>query len=344
MSVASSAMEPAAAMAYTSPMRRPPTHRFLPAAILLALASATPPASAQARREVVPGPGVELQRDVPYAATDNPRQTLHLLLPRERETEVLPVLVFIHGGAWRKGDKMTGLGQLGRYVSTGKYAGVSVGYRLTDEAQWPAQIHDCKAAVRWIRGNAKRLKLDPERIGVFGTSAGGHLVAMLGTSGGVGALEGELGEHGGLSSSVACVGNFFGPSALLDMSKFPSRIDHDAPDSPESQLVGGPLQKTRAVALQASPITHVSEDDPPMLHIHGTDDQLVPYQQSVALDKALREAGCESALLTVEGGGHGGFGNPEVDARLAAFFGKYLLGEEAEITSEKLPAGKRRRR
>jgi acetyl esterase/lipase len=273
---------------------------------------------------------IKIEPDIPYAGTDNPRQTLTMILPVKRGTKSLPVVVFIHGGGWQNGDKRSGTGQLAKFVESGEYAGVSIGYRLTDEAHWPSQIHDCKAAIRWIRGNAGKYGLDPGHIGVFGTSAGGHLVAMLGTSGDIDELEGQLGTYRKLSSRVNCVGNFFGPSALLEMSRFPSRIDHDAAGSPESKLVGGPLQKTREVALSASPITHVSKDDPPMLCIHGTDDQLVPYNQSVILDQALRKAGCNSTLITVKEGGHGGFNSPEIDKRLVAFFARHLRGITVE--------------
>ena len=283
-------------------------------------------------------PAINIKPDISYAGTDNPRQTLTLLLPETRKRKLLPVVVFIHGGGWQNGDKRSGTRQLTRFVEKGEYAGISIGYRLTNEAHWPAQIHDCKAAIRWIRGNAGEYSLDDEHIGVFGTSAGGHLVAMLGTSGGIDDLEGQLGSYKKFSSNVSCVGNFFGPSALLEMSRFPSRIDHDVAGSPESKLVGGPLQETRKAALSASPITHVTKDDPPMLSIHGTDDQLVPYNQSVILDQALRKAGCDSTLITVKGGGHGGFNNPEIDKRLAAFFSRHLLGSALEVKGGEVEA------
>lgn len=298
------------------------------------------------KREAQPGKNsaaINIKSDIAYAETDNPRQTLNLLLPRTRKAKLLPVVVFIHGGGWQNGDKRSGTRQLTRFVENGEYAGVSIGYRLTNEAHWPAQIHDCKSAIRWIRGNAGKYNLDPDHIGVFGTSAGGHLVAMLGTSGAIDDLEGQLGSYEKFSSNVTCVGNFFGPSALLEMSKFPSRLDHDAAESPESKLVGGPLQETRKVALSASPITHVSKDDPPMLSIHGTDDPLVPYNQSVILDQALREVGCNSTLITVKGGGHGGFNNPEINELLAAFFSRHLLGSALEIKGGEVESFRRER-
>lgn len=287
-------------------------------------------------------PKVELTRDVPYAGNKNPRQSLHLLLPKQRKAgEKLPVVVWIHGGAWRAGDKNSGIGRLRPYVSSGRYIGASIGYRLSDEAQWPAQIHDCKAAVRWLRGNAEKYGIDPERIGVFGSSAGGHLVAMLGTSSGVKKLEGDLGVHDDQSSKVQCVVNFYGPAEMLTMNDHDSTMDHDAPDSPESKLLGGTLQEIKELAREASPITHISKDDPPMLHIHGTADKLVPYPQSVVFDKALRKAGCTTALLTVKDGGHGGFRNPKVDETVQRFFDHHLRGIKADIPSFTLPAGER---
>jgi acetyl esterase/lipase len=126
---------------------------------------------------------IKLIADLSYAGNQNPRQMLDLMLPAKRGAEPLPVVVFIHGGGWRNGSRDRGRRELAPLVSTGNYAGVSIGYRLTDEAQWPSQMHDCKAAIRWIRAHAPAYGFDPARIGVFGTSAGGHLVSVLGTTG-----------------------------------------------------------------------------------------------------------------------------------------------------------------
>ena len=185
---------------------------------------------------------VALHADIPYAGTDNPRQKLDLLLPKQRKTDrPLPVIAFVHGGAWLAGDKRSAHGRLARYVQGGEFAGISIGYRLSQEAIWPAQIHDCKAAIRWIRANAKTHGLDADRIAVWGASAGGHLVAVLGVSGGVEPLEGRLGPHTDRSSRVRCVVDYFGPTDFLKMSAFPTRMDHDGADSPESRLVGGAI-------------------------------------------------------------------------------------------------------
>ena len=295
----------------------------------------------QPRAERNPTPeGVRVQRDVPYAGTDNPRQCVDLILPEKPAGEgPLPVIVWIHGGGWRGGDKRGGTRQLAALVASGNYAGVSVGYRLSDEATWPAQIHDCKAAIRWIRANAKKHNFDAQRIGVWGSSAGGHLVAMLGTSGGVKDLEGDLGDQADRKSTVSCVVDYFGPTELLTMSLYPSRIDHDSPDSPESLLVGGPLKENKQAARSASPLAYVSDDDPPILIVHGTEDQLVPLNQSERLDTALRQAGVDVTFIRVDGGGHGGFDSQELLRRVGQFFDKHLRDVEVEVAATPIRQG-----
>jgi acetyl esterase/lipase len=279
-----------------------------------------------------------LEADIAYAGTDNPRQRLNLLLPMTpKDKRPLPVIVYIHGGAWLGGDRSGGHGRLAGHVAGGEYAGVSVGYRLTREAIWPAQIHDCKAAIRWIRANAKKHNLDPDKIGVMGDSAGGHLVAMLGTSGGVKDLEGNLGPHKDVSSRVQCVVDLFGPSDLPAMKDYPSSLDHDAASSPEGRLVGGRVSEKKDVAIAASPVTYVSPDDPPFLIIHGNKDMVVPYNQSERMYAALKKAKVECYFITVDGAGHGGFRNPEVQKRQRQFFDKHLRGVQATISEETIP-------
>jgi acetyl esterase/lipase len=283
---------------------------------------------------------VTATRDIPYAGTDHPRQQLDLYLPKQRRTDQpLPVVVFIHGGAWLGGDKRGEGGQVARFAATGEYTGVSIGYRLSRDAIWPAQIHDCKSAIRWIRAHAKEHNLDPDRIGVMGTSAGGHLVAMLGTSGGVPDLEGDLGEQDDQSSRVTCVVDFFGPSDMLTIGDYPSRLDHKSPTSPESLLLGGPLLEMKDAARSASPTTHATEDDPPFLIVHGDNDQVVPFNQSERMHAALVAARVPSIFIRIEGGGHGGFNGSELDRRVKLFFDKHLLGREATIPGETLKPG-----
>lgn len=286
---------------------------------------------------------IRAELDVPYTGGDNPHQRLDLLLPRKPASDApLPVIVFVHGGAWRGGDRREGLGMLVRVASGGRYAGAAIGYRFSGEATWPAQIHDCKAAIRWLRAHAEEYHLDPDRIGVIGPSAGGHLAAMLGVSGDVERLEGSLGEHLDVSSRVACVVDEYGPTELLAMSEFASDVEHDAPDSPESKLLGGPIQEHKDAARGASPITYVSADDPPFLLVHGTDDPLVPYDQSERFYDALEQEGVEALFITVEGGGHGGFRSAELDRRIGLFFDKYLRHVDVEVPSDPIVPGQKR--
>ena len=277
---------------------------------------------------------VRLHADIAYANTDNPRQQLDLLLPKKPVSNApLPVVAFIHGGGWRKGSRQAGTRRVTRFVETGNYAGVTIGYRLSGEARWPAQIHDCKAAVRWLKGNADRYNIDPGRICVYGTSAGGHLVAMLGVTGDVKSLEGTLGNHMQQDSRVAAVVDFFGPTDFLTMNNFPGKIDHNAADSPESLLIGGAIQSHKDMAAAAAPMMYITDDDAPILMMHGTKDPLVPFDQSVQFHQALMQAGVECVLVPVTDGGHG-FGGPEVDRRVDHFLEKHLLGKATAVSSQ----------
>jgi len=291
-------------------------------------------ASGRRRRAQLPE-GVKKIADLDYAGTDNPRQKLDLYLPKKPVSEgLLPVIAFIHGGGWKNGDKSSGGSRLIPLVASGRYAAVSIGYRLSDEAQWPSQIHDCKAGIRWIRANADKYRLDAGKLAVWGTSAGGHLVAMLGVSHGVKGLEGDIGPYTKQSSEVSCVVDFFGPTDLLNMDNPLGTMDHNAPDSPESKLIGGAVQEHKKKARNASPLTYVSADDAPFLIAHGDKDPLVNYSQSVRFAKKLRAAGVPVVLITVQGGGHGrGFG-PEVTQSVKDFLNVQLWGAKKTISDK----------
>ncbi len=298
---------------------------------------------AQSRRQPALA-NIEVKNDVAYAGTDNPRQKLDLFLPRKRATEKpLPLVAFIHGGGWKNGDKRGGLRRVAAFVESGEFVGASIGYRLSGEAIWPAQIHDCKAAIRWLRAHAEESGFDPNRIAVMGSSAGGHLVAILGTSGDVGKLEGQVGEHDDVSSRVNCVVDEYGPTNFLTMNDFPGKMDHLSADSPESKLLGQQITKVPKLVHEASPITYVTKDDPPILIIHGTKDPLVPYQQSVVFADALKKAGVPIILQRIENGEHGGFGSEEVNARTKAFLSKYLLDRGVDVSTEPITVEPRRR-
>ncbi|MEQ1825504.1 MAG: alpha/beta hydrolase fold domain-containing protein [Pirellula sp.] len=267
-----------------------------------------------------------------YAETDNPRQRLDLYLPKKRTSDKpLPMVVFIHGGGWRNGDKNGGLNWVAPYLASGNYAGASIGYRLTGESQWPAQIHDCKAAIRWLKAHAKEYDVDENKIGVIGTSAGGHLVSMLGTSGDVPSLEGSLGKNLDKTSRVACVVNFFGPENFITMEHQPSTIDRKGTkDCPEALLLGGAISDRKEIAREASPVTHVSKGDAPFFTAHGTKDPLVPFAQGQELHAALKQVGVPSLFQEMTDGGHG-FKNKVLDERVMQFFDLHLRGITSEI-------------
>jgi acetyl esterase/lipase len=267
-------------------------------------------------------PGVEAKLNLPYAGTENIRQRLDLYLPKNRDAgKKLPVLVYVHGGAWQAGDKSQGRGQIMRFVENGTCAGVSVGYRLSQEAQWPAQIHDCKAAIRWIKAHAGEHRLDAERIVVWGASAGGHLVAMLGTSAGVPEMDGNPEPNPDKDTKVAGVIDFFGPTDFSKMNaqRLPGAMDHDTPQAPEAKLLGAPVQTVPDKVKSADPCTYIDAKDPPFLIVHGDKDPLVPHGQSELLHEALKKAGVTSEFYTVKDGSHGGFRDPEVTKKAEAF-------------------------
>jgi len=262
-------------------------------------------------------------RDLEYVPGGHERQRLDLYLPKqegqEAQTARRPVIVWVHGGAWRAGSKQRCPAV--RFVQEG-YAVASINYRLSQHATFPAQIEDCKAAIRHLRAHAAEYGLDEARFGVWGSSAGGHLVALLGTTAGV--AEFDVGPNAGVSSRIQAVCDFFGPTDFSRMSRFWSTMDHDAPDSPESKLLGGPVQENKDKVRRADPITYVTKDDPPFLIVHGDKDPLVPFNQSELLYEALKGAGVDVTLYTVRGGRHGGFKDPNVPLLVTEFFHTHL--------------------
>jgi acetyl esterase/lipase len=273
---------------------------------------------------------VDIRLDVPYADNDNPRQQVDIYLPKDASAgEPLPVVLFIHGGGWSGGDRKGYLTPAGQMAFGGKYAAISVGYRMSSEAKWPAQIHDCKAAVRWVRAHAKELNIDPNKIGATGNSAGGHLVTMLGLTAGNKELEGSLGKHTDQSSAVTCVINFCGPS---DMAAPLMQGEAAKTDDPAvAGLVGGPLKEKADAVKQASPLTWVSKNAAPIMTVHGMKDARVHYSNATKLEAAMKQAGATHYLVPVTEAGHGIPVGPELAARIQKFWDKYLRGQDAEI-------------
>ncbi len=246
-------------------------------------------------------------------------------------TNPTPLVIWVHGGGWQGGTYQTAPGLALPLLQNG-IAVASVQYRLSGTAIFPAQIHDVKGAVRFLRANAATYNLDPSRFAAWGTSAGGHLVALLGTSGGVSAAEGDTGGNTGVSSRVQAVVDFFGPTDLLNMqldvtTPPGSAIDHDSPASPESRLIGfddpgqgigvlranqsnpaPPFPEKIELITLANPVEHVTPDDPPFFTAHGTNDVVVPIAQSTRLHSALSAATVDVSLTAVAGAGHGPLG------------------------------------
>ena len=240
---------------------------------------------------------VKRNMDIEFAKPDGKPLCLDLFVP-EKADGPLPLVIWVHGGAWSAGNKewqpipalpMTARG----------YAVATIDYRLSGEVKWPAQIYDCKAAVRFLRANAKKYNLDPDRFGAWGSSAGGHLVAMLGTSGDVKELEGDLGNPG-VSSRVQAVCDWFGPTDLMVLNNL----------NPVKGLLGGPAKDNPEKARQANPITWVTKDDPPFLIMHGEQDKAVSIEQSQLLNDALKKAGVWVKFVPIPGVGHD-FRGPE---------------------------------
>jgi acetyl esterase/lipase len=270
--------------------------------------------------------------DIPYAAASN-AQKLDIYIPNEGDGP-FPIILSIHGGAFKGGDK--GDGQVNAMLEGLRrgYAVVSINYRLSGEAIWPAQIQDVKASIRWIRANARQYKLNPDKIAAWGGSAGGHLSAMAGTSGNVKELENLLQGNADQSSCVQAVVDWFGPTDFLKMdeqlrdSKVNNPQIHSIPESPESELIGNNISEAPELVKAANPETYITKDDPPFLIQHGLIDNLVPYQQSVNLAQKLELViGQEKVTIELlQGSGHGGpaFSTPKNLEKVFVFLDKYL--------------------
>ena len=280
-------------------------------------------------------PGVRFERDLSYIPDGDAAQKLDLYLPEQAPDKPLPLVVHIHGGGWRGGNKypcpVVGMVRHG-------YAVASVEYRFSQKALFPAQIQDCQAAIRWLRGNAKRFGINPARVGVIGASAGGHLSALVGTSGGRKIFE-AIGGFVEESDRVQAVCDIFGPSDFSTVVK-QAEVDRNVrnifkfntPSDPYSSLVGGSLEDA-GLTSKVSPVRHVSELTPPFLILHGTHDALVPIAQSEQLADVLKAQGVPVWFQRFPGAGHGGpvFSRPAVTALVQRFFSKFLKDTASEI-------------
>ena len=245
---------------------------------------------------------VSIQRDIVYETIG--KRNLHLDLYQAKNiTKAQPLIIWIHGGGWSGGSKNIGFSRISELLNKG-FSVASVEYRLSGEAIFPAAVTDCKAAVRFLRANAKKYNLDADRFGAWGSSAGGHLAAFLGTSGDV--KEFDVGSNLSVSSRVQAVCDWFGPSDFLKMNDGEhSKMNHFSPRSPESRFLGAPIEKIPETVKKANPATYVTKDDPPFSIMHGDRDSAVVYSQSEILEAALKKAQVEVVLHKIKGQGHG---------------------------------------
>ena len=274
-------------------------------------------------------PALDFQSDIVYGEAGGRPLKLDLAKPSLCRDQTVPLIVYFHGGGWTMGDKSEafGVGAIRMAFQLG-FAVASVNYRLAPEFRFPAQIHDCKRAIRFLRANAAAFGIDPDRIAAAGGSAGGHLASLAGTADENDGLEGP--GWPGVSSRVAAVVEYFGPT---DLTVSTTEISSDGLKMLTDLLGGDPMILTEAARL-ASPVTYVSADDPPFFIAHGDKDELVPYSQARIFAEKLRLAGNAGALIKVKNAGHvfvaetvlGGINPPlgDIFFAAAAHLGRFL--------------------
>jgi acetyl esterase/lipase len=275
--------------------------------------------------------------NIPYATVATKPLLIDLYLP-QGVTGKTPLVLWIHGGAWSTTTNITknNIGHITSVLVPKGIAVASLNYRLSEEAKWPAQIQDCKGALRWLRANADLYNLDGQ-IGVWGESAGAHLAALLGTAGGVGSftsgsytadLEGDIGGNLTFSSKVQAVVDYYGPTDFFRSSigKVNFGWDVTKADFPPNMLIDGLVLQNPDKCKSASSLTFVDAKDPPFLIFHGTADNQVLLEQSKYLDSALKQNAVPCSLTTFEGLGHGGsaFWSATITKQVYDFFLKNL--------------------
>jgi acetyl esterase/lipase len=263
----------------------------LAAAVCLWLVIASP-LLAQDRK-----PEVRVETDLTFGKGGDKELKLDLAMPKEGEGP-FPAVLCIHGGAWRAGSRQD-LAKIAEMTAARGYVAVTVDYRLAPDARFPAQIEDCKAAVRWLRAEAKKYKIDPDRIGVVGFSAGAHLACLLGATSKEDGLEGA-GGNAEQSSKVQAVVSYFGPT------DFTTRTwDDELERNLLVPFVGASFAEKPELYRKVSPIVYVRKDAPPFLFFHGTEDKLVAVRQSEVMVEKLKAVNVPAELIKFEGEGHG---------------------------------------
>jgi len=265
---------------------------------------------------------VRIFSDLSYVDAGYPRQKLDLYLPFPVPAKPVPAILFIHGGGWERGSKADGRRFAFRMVAQG-YAVACVDYRLSSDELFPAQIEDCKVAVRWLRANATRYRLDPEHIGVLGVSAGGYLAVLLGTTRATVLF--DVDAHSDQSSAVQAVCNFSGPTDLVRL--YDHSVSAQTPQAAEVvRLLGGNPHVQKLAAQKSHPGAYLEGNASPFLLVHGTEDTLVPPSQSRLLYDIFVKLSIPVHLHLIHGAGHTGpaFVAPEINAMVDDFFTRNL--------------------
>jgi acetyl esterase/lipase len=271
-------------------------------------------------QETVPA-GVEFEKNIEYSNPDDQHLQLNMARPKDGAGP-FPAVICIHGGGFRAGTRESFNGLCLQLAERG-YVALTVSYRLAPKYQFPAAVYDVKAAVRWMRANAEKYQIDPDRIGTTGGSAGGHLAQFLGVTSGVSKFEGD-GGNAEYSSSVKCVVNFYGPS---DFTK-----SYDASVDAKDVLplfLGGNLEQERHRHIESSPLYWVTPEAAPTLFVHGTKDAYVAHEQAEWIVERMKAADVEATLMTIEDGDHGfRTSSPDVKEKIEnarfEFFEKHL--------------------
>jgi acetyl esterase/lipase len=262
--------------------------------------------------------GVEVVTDIAYTDPVPPStigNLLDLYIPQVPDNRTLPLLIWSSGSAWFSDNGKAGAAAIAEEFNPRGYAVAGVSVRSSSQVKFPGQLFDIRAAIRWLRAHAHEYGLDPDRIAIMGNSSGGWAAAIAATTSDILQLDGEP-DVGGVSSAVQASVPFFPPTAFLQMDQqtleqketydlpFLPVIVHDDPASPESNLIGCPIQTCPEATEAANPITYVNGLEPPIHVFHGTFDPLLPPGQSEALYEALKAAGSESSFTLVNGAGH----------------------------------------
>jgi acetyl esterase/lipase len=260
---------------------------------------------------------ITVLKNIPYVTSGGERQQLDLYLPNDIKSakKPYPLVLVVHGGGWASGSKdIKKFVEWSRFFAENGYIAAAINYRLRPEFVMPAQITDCKSAVRWIKVNAKKYDIDPNHLGAIGSSAGGHLVALLGTSGQT--KEFDLDENSDQSSEIQAVTDLCGPSDFL---QFRTKTQNAA------GLFGEKANDEQFIK-KMSPLHQVSEKSAPILIIHAADDQTVPIEQSRSFYQALQKSGVETELIELQSGGHVSkeLTSPETKKLILNFFDKHL--------------------